>query len=47
MPLNKQWEIDYMKNLAAAFSVLARDSTVLESKAENVLKILKQRRSRT
>jgi hypothetical protein len=30
-----------MKNLAAAFSVLARDSTVLESKAEGVLKILK------
>lgn len=31
-----------MKNLAAAFAVLARDSTVLESKAETVLKILKQ-----
>lgn len=30
-----------MKNLAAAFSVLARDSTVLESKAESVLRILK------
>lgn len=30
-----------MKNLAAALSVIAKDSTVLESKAEAVLKILK------
>lgn len=30
-----------MKNLAAALSVLARDGSVLDSKAENVLRILK------
>lgn len=35
-----------MKNLAVAFSVLARDGTALESKAENVLKILKAEKIR-
>lgn len=35
-----------MKNLAAAFSVLAQESVVIESKAEHVLRILKQKNIR-